>query len=159
MTERDNLVHRLSRVLAVVKDIDPADPNAAATLSARLPLHGPELSELAALVRAGVEQGSWANRGELPVLWSRVAKADHPGTHGLSIDAVSMTGPGPGHAHPQGEIDLCFAVSGAPHFDGHEPGWVVYPPGSWHVPTVSGGQMDILYFLPGGAIEFGPRPA
>ena len=25
------------------------------------------------------------------------------------------------------------------------------------VPTVEGGSMNILYFLPGGAIEFGPR--
>jgi hypothetical protein len=158
MTDRDNLVHRLASVLSSIKDIDPADPQAAATLSQRFPPDGPELTELAALVRRGVEQGWWANRGELPVLWSRVAKPEHPGTHGLSIDVVSMTAPGPGHAHPNGEIDLCFAVSGEPRFDGHAPGWVVYPPGSWHVPTVSGGQMDILYFLPGGAIQFGPRP-
>ena len=57
---------------------------------------------------------------------------------------------------------LCFAlttVDGAPTFDGHPPGWTVYPPGSWHVPTVAGGVMDILYFLPGGAIRFEPQPA
>jgi len=27
------------------------------------------------------------------------------------------------------------------------------------VPTVTGGAMDILYFLPGGAIRFEPKPA
>ena len=70
-----------------------------------------------------------------------------------------MSAPGPGHTHPNGEIDLCFAVDGAPTFDGHPPGWTVYPPGSWHVPTVAGGVMDILYFLPGGAIRFEPQPA
>jgi hypothetical protein len=69
-----------------------------------------------------------------------------------------MAKPGPGHTHPNGEIDLCFAVSGAPRFDGNAPGWTVYPPNSWHVPTVEGGVMDILYFLPGGAIRFEPKP-
>ena len=39
-------------------------------------------------------------------------------------------------------------------FDGNAPGWVVYGRGSAHVPTVTGGEMLILYFLPGGAIEF-----
>jgi hypothetical protein len=68
-----------------------------------------------------------------------------------------MSGVGPGHTHGNGEIDLCLAVGGTPRFDGHGPGWVVYPPGSWHEPTVTGGAMDILYFLPGGAIQFGPR--
>ena len=65
-----------------------------------------------------------------------------------------MTAPGPMHVHPQGEIDLCFAEDGEPTFDGQPPGWVVYPPGSKHVPTVAGGKMLILYLLPGGAIEF-----
>jgi len=31
---------------------------------------------------------------------------------------------------------------------------VVYGAGSEHVPTVTDGAMLILYFLPGGAIEF-----
>ena len=59
----------------------------------------------------------------------------------------------------RGEFDLCFALSGAPTFDGHPPGWVVLPPNSWHVPTVAGGRMAILYFLPGGAFQMGPETA
>ena len=43
-------------------------------------------------------------------------------------------------------------------FDGHAEGWTVYPSGSWHVPSVAGGVMDILYFLPGGAIRFEADP-
>ena len=39
-------------------------------------------------------------------------------------------------------------------FDGHPAGWVVYPPGSAHTPTVSGGAALVLYLLPGGEIEF-----
>ena len=54
----------------------------------------------------------------------------------------------------QRSIEACFAVDGAPLFDGNPPGWTVYAPGSQHVPTVSGGLMLILYLLPLGAIEF-----
>ena len=68
-----------------------------------------------------------------------------------------MDKPGPGHEHPAGEFDLCFAVDAGARFDDRPEGWTVYPPGSWHVPTVTGGRMDILYFLPGGKIRFGPR--
>ena len=88
---------------------------------------------------------------------SRVFKASED-THGLGVDAVHMSSPGPGHLHPSGEVDLCFALDGSPTFDGNPPGWTVYADGSWHVPTVTGGTMAILYFLPDGAIHFGPRP-
>ena len=56
-------------------------------------------------------------------------------------------------------MDLCFALDGDPTFDGNPPGWTVYGPESWHVPTVADGTMAILYFLPGGAIRFEERPA
>lgn len=72
----------------------------------------------------------------------------------FSVDAVLMSSPGPLHRHPNGEIDLCFATDSDPQFDGKPEGWVVYEPGSQHIPTVTGGEMLILYFLPGGAIEF-----
>jgi hypothetical protein len=153
---RERLVAALAPVVAHVRGIDPSHPDAAARLGRELPLDAPEMVALAALVREGVEAGWLCEKEAGGVRFSRVAKAEHPGTSPHSLDAVHMTGPGPGHEHPQGEIDLCFAVTGAPTFDGHPAGWVVYPPGSWHVPTVEGGAMDILYFLPDGAIRFGP---
>ncbi|MEO0480607.1 MAG: DUF4863 family protein [Planctomycetota bacterium] len=73
---------------------------------------------------------------------------------GFTVDAVWMAGPGPKHRHPNGEIDLCFKDEGDPTFDGRPEGWTVYGPDTTHVPTVRGGSMLILYFLPGGAIEF-----
>ena len=85
--------------------------------------------------------------------WSRIF-GDSEDSCGLSADAVLMSVPGPRHAHPNGEIDLCFAVDGAPEFDGNPPGWTVYAPGSEHVPTVTGGTMLILYLLPQAAIRF-----
>lgn len=84
------------------------------------------------------------------VRFGRVAKE----LCGFSVDCVYMSGPGPRHRHPNGEIDLCFTTKGEARFDGHPEGWLVYGKGSAHVPTVTDGEMLILYFLPGGAIEF-----
>jgi hypothetical protein len=155
---RERLIAALDPVLTVVRTIDPADPTAVARLVEHLPPDGPVLTELATLVRRGVTEGWLCEREANGVHFSRVAHPDHPATAPVSIDAVHMDGPGPGHTHPNGEIDLCFAVSGDPTFDGHPPGWVVYPPETWHVPTVAGGRMDILYFLPEGALVFGDAP-
>jgi len=145
----------LAPLLELISTLDPADDGAAAALEARYPLASAELETIAGLFAEGVAEGWLCDRkGSEHVSYSRV----HKSTSGeLSVDAVRMTGPGPGHTHPRGEFDLCIPVLGEPTFDGHAPGWVVYPPGSWHVPTVAGGTMNILYFLPDGAIEFGPR--
>jgi hypothetical protein len=61
---------------------------------------------------------------------------------------------GPHHIHPNGEIDLVMPIEEEVRFDGRPAGWVVYPPGSGHCPTVSGGRALVLYLLPQGAIEF-----
>ncbi|MEZ4340092.1 MAG: DUF4863 family protein [Sandaracinaceae bacterium] len=158
MTElNDRLEAVLAPVLEVVRTIDPSEPDARATLDAKLPVGSPALEALRAVVREGVAAGWLASRENAGIRFGRVRKAADAAD--LSIDCVHMDQPGPGHTHPNGEIDLCFAVEGSPTFDGREPGWTVYPPGSWHVPTVAGGVMDILYFLPGGAIRFEPEPA
>lgn len=88
------------------------------------------------------------------VRFGRLCKASET-THGFSIDIVDMAGAASGpHTHPRGEFDLCLVLDGAPRFDGRVGPWVVYPPGSRHVPTVVGGRMLIAYFLPAGAIQF-----
>lgn len=106
----------------------------------------------AELVRL-LELGHIADRGELPVKYGRVAKATDA-TSDFSIDVVHMNGPGPHHRHPRGEVNYCVALDGQPLFDGEPAGWVVMPPGSAHVPTVSAGRMLIVYLLPKGEIEF-----
>ena len=100
---------------------------------------------------AGVENKTMCHKGEAPVQFSRVFKAN-PDKYNISADAVLMSAPGPQHKHPQGEFDLCFALDGEPTFDGQPEGWVVYGPNSKHVPTVKNGTMLILYLLPTGAI-------
>ena len=131
-----------------------ADPAAArAELERRLDPRGEAALAVAGALKSLLAEGRIADRGEPPVRWSRVAKAG-PETRDLSIDVVCMEGPGPRHLHPNGEVNFCVALSGHPRFDGQEPGWVVFPPGSAHVPTVAGGSMLIVYLLPGGRIEF-----
>jgi Domain of unknown function (DUF4863) len=153
----DALNDALTPVLAVLAKQALDDPDAAQKLARALPLDGPELTRLRQLVRAGVSEGWLADRENDGIRYSRVKKTKHESE--LGIECVNMKKPGPGHLHPLGEIDLCFAVEGDPRFDGQPEGWTVYPPASWHVPTVSGGEMDILYFLPGGQIQFGPKPS
>ena len=148
----------LEPVLRLVAELDLSDPAAArARLEAELPLDSPAVRAIRAMVERGLAEGWLCPRQNGDIQYGRVFKASED-THGLGVDAVHMSSPGPGHLHPSGEVDLCFALDGSPTFDGNPPGWTVYADGSWHVPTVTGGTMAILYFLPDGAIHFGPRP-
>ena len=61
---------------------------------------------------------------------------------------------GPQHAHPNGEIDLIMPIDDTARFDGRAAGWLVYPAGSAHRPTVSAGRALVLYLLPQGRIDF-----
>ena len=112
-------------------------------------------AELKASCEAGVAEGWLCNREGGGIKYGRIFKPAED-LHGFSVDVVDMKDvAGPHHVHPNGEIDLCFVTKGEPRFDGQPAGWVVYGKGSAHVPTVTGGEMLIFYFLPGGAIEFG----
>lgn len=155
MANQDDFLDALGPLLATLNGLDVADPNAAQTLAAKFPIGSPEVQRVKQLMREGVEARWLCDRENSGVRYSRVKKS---ADGSLSIDAVHMSGPGMAHAHPGGEFDLCFTVSGTPTFDGQPEGWTVYSPGSWHVPTVEGGVMDILYFLPAGAMKFGPQP-
>jgi len=111
------------------------------------------LAEIRAMILEASEAGWLTPREGGGVRFGRLAKPSEA-THGLSIDVVDMTSPGPGHTHPNGEVSLCFAIDGAPTFMGKPEGWVVAEVGSHHVPTVAGGRMIIAYFLPDGAMVF-----
>lgn len=126
---------------------------ATAELERRLDPRGDAAKKVAGELRTLLAEGRIADRGAPPVRWSRVAKAG-PETRNLSIDVVLMNGAGPRHRHPGGEVNFCLALDGEPRFDGKEPGWVVFPPDSSHVPTVEGGTMLVVYLLPDGKIEF-----
>ena len=158
MAHSDALMVALAPILRQLASCDPSQPDLAHQLDQQFPLDGEILTVVRKLLENGLSEGWLCPRGEPGMSYGRLSKVS-PDSHGFSIDAVHMNQPGPGHHHPMGEIDLCFALSGTPRFDGRKPGWTCYPPGSWHIPTVTDGEMLILYFLPDGAIRFGPRDA
>jgi hypothetical protein len=148
------LLDRLQPIIEHCRTLDLHDAAAAEqSLNQRFPLQSPLIQELRALCATGVEEGWLCTREGGGTRFSRVAKPT-PLTHDFSLDVVQMSGPGIDHIHPAGEIDLGFTTSGDARFDGRPEGWIVYPPGSRHVPTVTGGEMFLLYLLPQGKVEW-----
>ena len=153
MADRNELLVALGPVLERLEGVDVDDPEAGDRLNAELPLGGGLLAPVETLVRQGIEEGWLCPKEAGGISFGRVSK---PGveSHGFSIDAVDMNKPGPEHIHPKGEIDLAFVLDGEPTFEDRPAGWTVLGAGSQHFPTVAGGRMAILYFLPDGAFEF-----
>lgn len=130
------------------------DQAMAAFLNETYPVGGPAFTTLASLCAAGEKDGWLMMREHGGIKYGRAIK---PGSSAgsFSVDVVRMKDvKGPHHIHTTGEIGAIIPISGAPKFDGFEPGWYVYPPGSDHHPTVTDGDAYVLYLLPDGAIEF-----
>ncbi len=109
---------------------------------------------LKASCEAGVSEGWLCDREGGGIRYGRIFKSA-PELHGFSVDVVNMQDiAGPHHAHPLGEIDLIMPIGGDAQFDNRSAGWLVYPPGTAHRPTVSQGRALVLYLLPEGRIEF-----
>lgn len=119
--------------------------------------HGPSSGTYARLkagCKAGVRDGWLCNREGGGIKYGRIFKPAED-LHGFSVDVVDMQDlAGPHHSHPLGEIDLVMPIEGEARFDGRPAGWLVYPPGSAHHPTVSQGRALVLYLLPQGQIQF-----
>ena len=114
-------------------------------------------TRLKAACQTGAAEGWLCNREGGGIRYGRIFKpADD--LHGFSVDVVDMQDlAGPHHSHPNGEIDLLMPLEGDALFDGRPAGWIVYPPGSAHRPTVSQGRALVMYLLPAGAIQFTPN--
>jgi hypothetical protein len=153
---RESFDAALKPLFEALAGADLADRALAGRLAAEFPADGPVCAAVRAAARAGLAEGWLCNRENGGVRFSRPVKPSEA-THGYSVDAVVMDRvAGPKHTHTNGEVNLCFTEEGSAEteFCGHPEGWVVFPPGSTHVPRVDGGRMLILYFLPGGAIQF-----
>lgn len=155
-TAREELESLLRHLIPAVDAIDPASPeDAMRHLDETHPLGGEEGQRILELSKQGIEEG-WLVPGEAGhgVRFGRLAKD----MGGYSVDAVTMAScQAIGHTHTKGEINMCFALEGKPTFDGFPPGWVVFPPASHHVPTVEGGTMLFVYFMPGGEVVWDPK--
>ena len=134
-------------------DVDFGAEDATAQLNERFGYESEEGRAFVEAFKALHTAGEVADRGELPVEWGRISKATEE-TLGFSLDVVHMNGAGPDHVHPTGEASFCVPLEGEPEFEGTRSGWHVLPPGSSHIPLVTGGRMLIVYLLPGGEMEF-----
>ncbi|SKA70457.1 protein of unknown function [Thiothrix eikelboomii] len=114
----------------------------------------PSYQQLKQSCEQGVAEGWLCNREGGGIRYGRIFKpADD--LAGFSVDVVDMQDiVGPHHRHPNGEIDLIMPLEGEALFDQQAAGWLVYPAGSAHSPTVTQGRALVLYLLPQGSIEF-----
>jgi hypothetical protein len=123
-------------------------------LDRRFPADGGEFRAIEAACHAAIAAGWMCTQGGAGRRFGRVIEPG-PQTRELSVDVVDLTDiVGPHHRHPNGEVCMVMPVTPGARFDGKGRGWKVYPPGSAHRPTVTGGRALVLYLLPGGQIEF-----
>ncbi len=152
MTVTD-LINLLEPVTSAIGG-SPVDAALADLLNREFPPGSDLFERIEAACHQGVAEGWMCARGAPGRRYGRVVEPDDA-TSGLSVDVVELIDiVGPHHRHPNGEICMVMPVSPDARFDGHDRGWCVYPPGSAHFPTVTGGEALILYMLPDGAIEF-----
>ena len=132
----------------------PVDGDLARTLDAAFPADGQAFGAIAAILAQGIDDGTLCGKQAGGIWFSRPAKPSDR-TFDFSVDVVTYADlAGPHHVHPTGEIDMIVPVDPAARFDGQGRGWLVYPPGSGHRPTISNGTAIVLYLLPQGAIQF-----
>ena len=125
-------------------------------LNKHLGVDTPTYQELKQSCLEGVAQGWLCKYKGGGLRYGRIFKPSED-LHGFSVDVVDMANvAGPHHVHPKGEIDLIMPIDGDAQFDGRGAGWLVCPPASAHLPTVSQGRALVLYLLPKGEIEFTP---
>jgi hypothetical protein len=132
----------------------PVDSALDAWLNTHHGAGSPTYAALKSACETGVAEGWLCDREGGGIRYGRIFKpADD--LHGYSVDVVDMNDiAGPHHSHPLGEIDLVMPQQDGATFDGRPAGWVVYPPGSAHRPTVRQGRALVLYLLPQGQIQF-----
>jgi hypothetical protein len=132
----------------------PLDGHLHQWLNTELGAHSATYQSLQAACETGVADGWLCQREAGGLKYGRIFKPDAE-LHGFSVDVVDMANvAGPHHTHPLGEIDLIMPIDADARFDGHGAGWLVYPAGSAHPPTVTGGRALVLYLLPEGRIDF-----
>jgi hypothetical protein len=143
-------------VSGIAADISgkPVEPRLAGYLNRNWPAGGEDFENLKKICAQGEDEGWLLQHETGGIRFGRAIK--HGADAGaFSVDVVRMKDVrGPHHIHPNGEIGAVMVIDGAPRFDGFGEGWYVYEAGSGHYPTVTGGDVYVLYLLPQGAIEF-----
>lgn len=123
-------------------------------LNAEFPPGGETYRALEEACRAGIAEGWMCTQGSGRRKFGRIFEPA-PDLSGFSVDVVDIDDlVGNYHRHPTGEIDLIMPATPGATFDARGAGWLVYPPGSGHRPTVKHGRALILYLLPQGRIDW-----
>jgi len=116
--------------------------------------------EMCRLLKLGVEEG-WAGYVEIDGAAYRRGRIAEPGhqTAEMSVESGLLRDvKGQYHCHTRGEINMIIPLEPDAQFCEHGAGWRVFAPMSEHFPTVKGWAL-MMYFLPGGEIEYRPSPA
>ena len=149
----DDFQQLLSAVTDFIAD-QPILPALAATLNQQFPPNSELFNAIETACHQAIADGWMCTQGAEGRRFGRVIESCDA-MSGFSIDVVDLTNiVGPHHRHPRGEICMTLPVTEGAQFDGGDRGWCVYPPGSAHRPTVTGGEALVLYLLPDGQIEF-----
>jgi hypothetical protein len=115
---------------------------------------------LAELLKLGVEEG-WAAYEDIQGPQYRRGRLAEPSpeTAQMSVESGLLRDvKGQYHCHTNGEINMIIPLEDGAQFCGHGAGWRVFAPMSEHFPTVNGLAL-MMYFLPGGEIEYKTPPA
>lgn len=152
----------MNAVAELLNDIHamPLDSQLEAFLNDRYGAHTDRYARLLQLLRTGIEEG-WACYAEIDGPDYRRGRLAKPSadTRGFSVETGMLKDVlGNYHRHPQGEINMIGPVDATAQFCGHGAGWKVFPPDSRHYPTVTGGKVTMLFFLPSGEIEYLSAP-
>jgi len=175
MDKSKALIERSIPFLREVKDMTTGTETEA-WLNARYPPGSPLYEDLAALVKAGIEEG-WAANVEIRGRKYRRSRIADPSdtTFHFSITTVYMdsTGNRQGnpensfrgdyHSHPYGEFNMVIPMNEGAALAGPNGwchgGWTAPAPGSHHYPEAKGGAVIALFFLPAGRIAYDITPA
>jgi 2-hydroxylaminobenzoate mutase len=114
---------------------------------------------LSRLLKLGVEE-QWAAYVEIEGPDYRRGRISEPvrETADMSVESGLLRDvKGQYHCHTNGEINMIIPLEPGANFCGTGAGWRVFPPLSEHFPTVQGKAL-MLFFLPGGKIEYKAPP-
>lgn len=152
----------LERVHELCDDIRamPLDVTLEARLNSAYGVLTGRYTRLAQLLKSGVDEGwaGYANVDGTAYRRGRIAEPSYE-TAELSVESGLLRDvKGQYHCHTKGEINMIIPLEAGAQFCGHGAGWRVFPSMSEHFPTVTGYAL-MMYFLPGGEIEYRTPPA
>ena len=152
-TSPEELRARVQKVTSAIAGM-PIDSALEKKLNADFPAGGEVFKSLEEACKDGIAAGFLCTKGEGKRKFGRIFEPAED-LAGFSVDVVDIDDlVGNYHRHPTGEVDLIMPQTEGATFDYRGAGWMVYPPGSGHRPTVKKGRALILYLLPQGRIEW-----